>query len=98
MNGTDRGDRRTALLATSSAVLRGRLAEGLEGWPSLVEVGDRAELAHSILATRPAVVFLDLALPGLSGLDGVPSVQRLNPAARIVLLASAPSERQAVLA
>ena len=44
-----------------------------------------------MLANRPAVVLLDLALPGLSGLDGVPDVQRLNPRARLVLLASSPS-------
>src|SRR5262245_37475306 len=95
---TDRGDCGRAVLATSSAVLRGRLAEGLEGWPCIVQAVDRSELARSLHAGQPAVVFLDLALPGLSGLDGVPDIQRLNPEARIVVLASAPSERQAVLA
>ena len=40
-----------------------------------------------MLATRPAVVVLDLALPGLSGLGGVPDVQA-ESGARLVLLAS----------
>ncbi len=51
-----------------------------------------------MLTTPQPVVFLDTALPGLHGIDGVPDVQRVNAAARIVVLASAPSERQAVLA
>jgi DNA-binding NarL/FixJ family response regulator len=86
------------LLASSSAVLRSRLAAGLEGWLPLAEVADRAALAHVMLARRPALLFVDLALPGLGGLDGVPGVQRLSPSARIILLAAAPSEREAVFA
>ena len=51
-----------------------------------------------MLTSRPTVVFLDLALRGLSGLDAVPDIQRLNPRARLVLLASSPSAQQAVFA
>lgn len=98
MSTTQCADLHTALLAASSAVLRRRLAAGLEGWPAPVEATDRVELEERMLTSRPAVVFLDLALPGLSGLDGVPDIQRLNPRARLVLLASSPSERQAVFA
>jgi two-component system, NarL family, nitrate/nitrite response regulator NarL len=98
MSTTQCADVHTALLAASSAALRRRWAEGLEGWPAPVEAADRGELEERMLANRPAVVFLDLALPGLSGLDGVPDIQRLNPGARLVLLASSPSERQAVFA
>jgi DNA-binding NarL/FixJ family response regulator len=47
---------------------------------------------------RPSVVFLDLALPGLGGLGDVPAIQRLNPAAKIILLARAANESQAVFA
>jgi two-component system NarL family response regulator len=98
MSTTQCADPRTALLAASSPALRRRWAAGLEGWPAPVEAADRVELEERMLANRPAVVFLDLALPGLSGLDGVPDIQRLNPRARLVLLASSPSERQAVFA
>jgi len=97
MTGTDHGDDGRAVLATSSGVLRRRLAEGLQRW-CILEAVDRSELGRSVHDGRATVVFLDLALPGLSGLDGVPDIQRLNAAARIVVLASAPSERQAVLA
>ena len=98
MSTTPCADPPIAVLAASSAVLRRRLAAGLEGWPAPVEAADRVELEERMLTSRPAVVFLDLALPGLSGLDGVPDIQRLNPGTRLVLLASAPSERQAVFA
>ncbi len=47
---------------------------------------------------HPDVVFLDLALPGLGGVGGVPAVQRLSPTARMVLLTGSPGEKQAVLA
>jgi DNA-binding NarL/FixJ family response regulator len=51
-----------------------------------------------MLRLRPAVVFIDLALPALGGIAGVPAIQRLHPPVRIVLLARAPTERQALLA
>jgi two-component system, NarL family, nitrate/nitrite response regulator NarL len=98
MNTTQCADLYTALLAASSAAVRRRWAAGLEGWPPPVEAADRVELEERMLTSRPAVVLLDLALPGLGGLDGVPDIQRLNPAARLVLLASSPSGRQGVFA
>jgi two-component system NarL family response regulator len=98
MSATQCADLQTALVAASSAAVRRRWAAGLEGWLAPVEAADRVELEERMLASRPTVVFLDLALRGLSGLDGVPDIQRLNPRARLVLLASSPSERQAVFA
>jgi DNA-binding NarL/FixJ family response regulator len=61
------------------------------------EATGRALLERRVRALQPAVVFLDLALPGLGGVGGVPAIQRLSPAARIVLLTGAPAEKQAVL-
>ena len=51
-----------------------------------------------MLTTPRVVVFLDLALRGLNGLDGVSDLHKVNPGARIVLLASAPSDQEAVFA
>src|SRR5262249_2725552 len=58
----------------------------------------RAELAACTERARPAIVFLDLALPGLGGLDGVPTVRSLIPDAKVVVLAGAPNEQDAVVA
>lgn len=49
-----------------------------------------------MLRLRPGIVFIDLALPGLGGLAGVPAIQRLDPTVRLVLLTRRPSERQAL--
>jgi DNA-binding NarL/FixJ family response regulator len=95
---TDGGDLRTAVLATASSALRRRWTAELSGRLALVEAVDRVELEAVMLTSQRVVVFLDLTLPGLNGLDGVPDLHQVNPGARIVLLASAPSEREAVFA
>jgi two-component system, NarL family, nitrate/nitrite response regulator NarL len=92
------GEPPAVVLASSSSALRRRWLEELAGALSLAEAVDRHTL-DAVLETSPStVVFLDLALPGLGGLDGVSDVQRAHPATRIVVLASAPSEGQAVFA
>lgn len=93
-----RADPWTVLLATASAAVRARLLDGLGAEASVVVATDRTDLARGLVDLEPAVVFLDLALPSLSGVEDVPVLQRLCPAARIVVLAPAPSERQAVFA
>ena len=95
---TDNGFLRTAVLATASSALRRRWTAALSGRLALVEAVDRVEL-EAVMRTSPrVVVFLDLALRGLNGLDGVSDLHRVNSDARIVLLASAPSDREAVFA
>jgi DNA-binding NarL/FixJ family response regulator len=85
------------LVASPTASLRTRCSEGLRGFV-LREVDHRANLERTIVQLKPGVVFLDLALPGMGGLGGVPAIQRLHPDARVVVLASTPNERQAVFA
>lgn len=86
------------LVASPLAVLRRRYADGLGGSVPVLEATDRAELSEHLVSTHPAVVFLDLALPGLGGLGGIAAIRRLNPAVKIVLLADVPNERDAVFA
>ena len=95
---TDSGDLPTAVLATASSALRRCWTAELSGRLALVEAVDRVELEAVMLTTPRVVVFLDLALRGLNGLDGVSDLHKVNPGARIVLLASAPSDREAVFA
>ena len=95
---TDSGDLPTAVLATASSALRRCWTAELSGRLALVEAVDRVELEAVMLTTPRVVVFLDLALRGLNGLDGVSDLHKVNPGARIVLLASAPSDQEAVFA
>jgi DNA-binding NarL/FixJ family response regulator len=85
------------LVASASAALRKRWSQGLRGF-AIQEADQRAALEQSIVQVGPAVVFIDLALPGLGGLSGVPAIQRLNPTAKIVLLAGEANEGEAVFA
>ena len=85
------------LVASPTPTLRRRCSQGLQGF-LIHEVERRADLERCIELLRPVVVFLDLGLPGLGGLGGVPDVQRLNPTTKILLLSPSPNERQAVFA
>jgi DNA-binding NarL/FixJ family response regulator len=85
------------LVASQSAALRKRWSQGLRGF-AIQEADRRETLEHGIVGAGDAVVFVDLTLPGLGGLGGVPAIQRLNPAAKIVLLAGTANEREAVFA
>jgi DNA-binding NarL/FixJ family response regulator len=56
-----------------------------------VEDGAAAEEAAGRLA--PDLVLLDLAMPGLGGLDALPLVRAAAPAARVVVVSGFPSDR-----
>ena len=57
------------------------------------EGGDGHDAIRLADALNPDVVVLDLTMPGLSGLDALPSVRRVAPRARILMYTSrAPAE------
>jgi DNA-binding NarL/FixJ family response regulator len=47
---------------------------------------------------KPAILLLDLALPGLGGVEGVPAVQRVSPLTSIILMTSTPNDREGLAA
>ncbi len=69
----DDGMPATAIIVEDEPLLRAELREGLEAlWPELTivaEAGDGAEAVREMERHRPSIVFLDIQLPGLSGLD-----------------------------
>jgi DNA-binding NarL/FixJ family response regulator len=97
MRARSQPDGPTIVVASPTASLRSRCSQGLRGF-HVCEVDRAAGLKRGMTEMAPAVVFLDLALPGLGGLAGVTAIQRLHPAAKIVVLAGRPDERQAVFA
>jgi DNA-binding NarL/FixJ family response regulator len=52
----------------------------------VAEAGDGGEAAERARETSPDVVLLDIAMPGLGGLEAVPLIQREAPRARILIL------------
>jgi two-component system, NarL family, response regulator NreC len=77
------------LLADDHAVLRSGLKLLLESQPDLQVVGEAAsgfealQLADQL---QPDLVLLDLSMPGLSGLDALPTLRKTAPAAKILIL------------
>lgn len=52
----------------------------------VAEAGDGREAVDRARETAPDVVLLDIAMPGLGGLEAVPLIQRDAPRARILIL------------
>jgi DNA-binding NarL/FixJ family response regulator len=77
---------------------RSRWIERLGKDLAVTEVTERKSLDHVVATLRPAVLVVDLALPGLRGVRGLARVQRLSPSTKIVALTAAPDEREGLLA
>ncbi len=63
----------TAVIAEDEPVLRAELKETLSAlWPDLIiaaETGDGIEALHAVERLTPDIVFLDIQMPGLNGLE-----------------------------
>ena len=77
-----------AVIAEDEALLRDALRRLLEtAWPSLEIVAqceDGASAVEAIAEHRPDVAFLDIRMPGLTGLEVATAVSELRPAPQIV--------------
>ena len=76
----------TALIAEDEPLLATALrAELAKAWPELnvvATVGDGASAVAQALALQPEVLFLDIRMPGLSGLDAAAELIDAWPAAQ----------------
>ena len=65
--------RATAVIADDEPLLRAQLKDALrEAWPELdvvAEAANGAEAVHAVREHRPAVVFLDIEMPVMNGLE-----------------------------
>ena len=54
------------------------------GWQVLAQAADGAEAVHLATALRPDVAVVDLAMPGMNGIDAAASIRVAAPATCIV--------------
>nr|WP_208543200.1 LytTR family DNA-binding domain-containing protein [Lysobacter alkalisoli] len=80
----------TAIVAEDEALLRQSLVELLQrAWPELeivAECDDGAGALEAIEQHRPGVAFLDIRMPGLTGMDVAAAAIEASPATRIVFI------------
>ena len=72
-------------------VVRGGVIAVLEGESDMRIVGSASsaeELFSSVGSSNPDVVLLDLALPGMSGIEAVGRLARRHPASRVVVFSA----------
>lgn len=77
------------LLADDHAVLRAGLRLLLENQPELEVVGEAStglEALELAVKLHPNLILLDLSMPGLGGLDALPTLRKSVPGARVLIL------------
>ncbi len=80
---------RTVLIVDDHAVLRGLLQSNLRDWFSEVRIHEAAdaETAVALAAeTEPDVVIMDIALPGMNGIEATRAIKKVRPETRVVIL------------
>lgn len=63
-----------------------RLALVRGGFEVVAEAGDGQQGIEAVREARPDIILLDLAMPVMDGIEALPSMRRLCPAAKIVVL------------
>ena len=79
----------TLILADDHALVRAgirTLIEKIEGTQILAEAGDGRETLVLVHQHSPAVVVMDISMPGLNGLDTTARITREKPATKVLIL------------
>jgi two-component system, NarL family, response regulator NreC len=79
----------TVVLADDHAVVRSALRMLLDGEPGIevvAEAGDAASAVRYVGGHHPAVLILDINMPGGSGLEAIPQIRDQSPDTQIVML------------
>ena len=79
----------TVLLADDHTLVRAGLRALLEGLPEVsrvLEASDGREAVAAVAEHHPAIVIMDIGMPGLNGLEAAAIVTRDHPATRTIML------------
>jgi len=76
------------IVADDDLLVRKLVLRGLDGFTAFREVTDGAVLMDIYKAEMPDVLFLDIHLPNVSGLDLVSQIMAVDPGAYIVMLSA----------
>jgi len=90
-----------ALLADDHALVRAgirSLLGTLPGVEVVAEAGEGQEALRLVETFRPRVVLIDIAMPGLNGLEATARIARDHPETRVIILSMHVSEEYAARA
>jgi DNA-binding NarL/FixJ family response regulator len=94
--GEENRKKAVVLIASGDPELRRRWAQGIQNHSTTHEASDLGDLERCMADSKPAVLLLDLDLPSMGEVRGVPGIQRLCPSTRIILFDGGNDERQAI--
>lgn len=80
----------TVLLCDDSPLIRRMLRDILTegGVTRIVEACDGCEAVERYAEHRPDVVFMDIVMPGMTGIEALCEIREKDPSARVVILSS----------
>jgi two-component system, NarL family, nitrate/nitrite response regulator NarL len=93
-----RRDTDVILIASHSPLLRNHWRQALKGRFAIGEATHWAGLKDRIMHLKPAVVLLDVSLPGLGQLSQIAPTVRSVPQSKIILLSRSPQDREGLSA
>lgn len=93
-----RRDTDVVLIASHSTPLRNRWRQGLQRRFAVSEATRWAGLRDRITHLKPAVVLLDVSLPGRGKLSRIATIIQSVPQIKIILLSQSPQDREGLLA
>ncbi|HSA84559.1 MAG TPA: response regulator transcription factor [Nitrospira sp.] len=77
------------LLVEDHALVRAgmkALLQKIEGTEVVADMGDGLDAVNCVHATAPDIILMDIAMPGLNGLDATARIVKESPTARVILL------------
>ena len=75
------------LICDDSVLVRKKLAEILKtaGITEIAEAKDGVQAVEQFKATNPDLTFMDIVMPGKTGIDALKEIKQYNPAAKVVM-------------